>query len=154
MSENALKKAIFAHERANPKTWTMADDTGLFITTLNGLPGIKAARWAGENATTAEITQYTLDKLAGASDRSATFETAVALIDPEGNQHFFTGKVDGHLLEAARVEPQPKMPYSPLFYPEGGDKVWAEMTVEEENKVSHRGKAFGKVREFIESLLK
>jgi XTP/dITP diphosphohydrolase len=150
LGENALKKARFAYERATEKCWTMADDTGLFITALNGEPGIKAARWAGETATTEEIMQYTLVKLEGAEDRTATFETVVALMSPDGEEYFFSGKASGSLLSAPRVPFQPKMPYSPLFVPDGKDKVWAEMTTEEENEISHRGQAFRQVRAFLE----
>jgi XTP/dITP diphosphohydrolase len=150
LQENAFKKALFAWEQLSEKTWTMADDTGLFIDALDGQPGVKAARWAGESATTDEITQYTLKRLEGVTDRSATFETVVVVIAPSGDQYFFSGAVRGKLAEAPRTKPQPKMPYSPLFVPEGYTKAWAEMTVEEENAVSHRGIAFRKVRAFLE----
>lgn len=152
LQENALKKAQYAFDNSPETTWCMADDTGIFITSLDGAPGIKAARWAGENATTEEIMQYVLGRLKDKEDRSAKFETVVALISPEGEQHFFTGNVFGKLVEAPRTEPQPKMPYSPLFQPDGFDKTWAEMTVDEENKISHRGKAFAQVREYLLSL--
>jgi len=151
LQENAFKKALFVYEASNPKVWTMADDTGIFIEALNGLPGIRSSRWAGENAGTEEITKHTLNKLKDAKDRSATFETAVALISPKGEQFFFSGKVKGKILEAPRCQPQPKMPYSPIFMPDGFNKVWAEMSVEEENKISHRGKAFKRVRDFLEN---
>lgn len=153
LKENALKKALFAHEYMDTKLWVMADDTGLFIDALNGEPGVRAARWAGETATTEEITQFTLNKLAGKNDRTATFETVVALVSPDGTEHFFTGAVRGKLLESPRVPPQPKMPYSPLFIPDGSDQVWAEMTVEYENSVSHRGIAFRAARDFLSSLI-
>lgn len=130
----------------------MADDTGIFINALNGEPGVKSSRWAGDTATTEEILAYTLKSLEGKTDRSAYFETVVALISPESKQYFFEGKVDGHLLESPKVKPQPKMPYSCIFMPNESDKVWAEMEVEEENKISHRGKAFAKVRYFLENL--
>lgn len=146
LEENALKKARFAHQ---PGAWAMADDTGLFIDALGGKPGIYAARWAGEDATTDEITQYVLKQLEGVEDRSATFKTVVALISPTGEQQFFAGEVAGSMRDAPRVKPQPKMPYSPLFVPDGSDKAWAEMTVEEENAISHRGKAFRLVREYL-----
>lgn len=148
LEENSLKKALFAHKSG---AWAMADDTGLFINALAGEPGIKSGRWAGETATTEEILQFTLKQLEEKTDRSAYFETVVALLSPEGKQYFFTGKVDGHLLEIPRVPPQPKMPYSCIFQPDGFDKVWAEMTTEEENKISHRGKAFLQVREFLKN---
>lgn len=149
LKENALTKALFAWERAKEKTWTMADDTGLFIASLKGEPGVRSARWAGEGATTDEITGYTLKRLEGFRDRSAVFETVVAVMAPSGEQHFFTGAVRGRILESPQVRPQPKMPYSPIFVPEGYEKTWAEMTVEEENAISHRGKAFRQVRDFF-----
>jgi XTP/dITP diphosphohydrolase len=151
LEENALKKAQFAYQ---PGTWAMADDTGLFIDYLNGKPGIHAARWAGETATTAEIMEHTLKQLEGATNRVATFKTVVALISPTGEQKFFTGEVLGKILTAPRVKPQPKMPYSPIFIPEGSDKVWAEMTTTEENLISHRGKAFRLLREHLSEQLK
>lgn len=152
LEENAFKKAEYAFERNEISAWTMADDTGLHIAALNGEPGIHAARWAGEDATTAEITAYTLERLSGFSDRSAVFETVAALISPTGERFAFRGKCPGALLEAQRVQPQPKMPYSGIFVADGYDKVWSEMTVPEENAVSHRGKAFQQVRKLFESL--
>lgn len=152
LAENALKKALFAHQHSG--SWAMADDTGLFIDALGGEPGIKAARWAGETATTNEITTHTLRVLEGATERGARFETVVAIVTPDGAQHFFSGEVRGTLLDTPRVRPQPKMPYSPLFIPEGSNLVWAEMTVEAENEISHRGKAFRQARAFLEEMLK
>ena len=149
LEENAMKKALFAHR---PGEWSMADDTGLFIDVLDGRPGIHAARWAGD-VSTDEITQYTLKQLDGAQDRSAIFKTVVAVVSPEGEQRFFIGEVRGTILEAPRVKPQPKMPYSPLFVPDGSNKVWAEMTTEEENAISHRGKAFRLTREYLLKML-
>ena len=153
LRENASKKALFAHEH-KPTHWAMADDTGLFINALNGEPGIRAARWAGESASTDEITTYTLKQLQRSSDRSAVFETVVVLVSPSGEQKSFRGKVKGTLLEIPRVKSQPKMPYSPIFIPNGESKVWAEMTTEYENNISHRGIAFRKVREYLESQLR
>ncbi len=151
LQENALKKAIYAREKSKSTCWTMADDTGIFITALNGEPGIKSARWAGETASTNDITQYCLDRLKNKNDRSAYFETIVALIAPDGSQYFFDGKITGQLLDTPKAPPQPKMPYSPLFKPDGMNKVWAEMSTEDENKISHRGQAFRKVLEFLKS---
>lgn len=146
LEENATKKAVFAHGAGG---WAMADDTGIFIEALDGKPGIRAARWAGENATTEEILSYTLKQLEGANNRRAEFRTAVVLIDPGGAKHVFIGEARGKLLDKPRVPPQPKMPYSAIFVPDGSDKVWAQMSVEEENAISHRGKAFRQVREYL-----
>lgn len=148
--ENAKKKAKFAREHSGGTSWVMADDTGIFITALNGEPGVKSARWAGEGVSTESITEYCLNRLRDVTDRSATFKTVAVLISPSGSCYSFEGEVKGRLLEKARVRPQPKMPYSPLFVPDGTDKVWAEMTVEEENTISHRGKAFRQVVQFLE----
>lgn len=153
LEENATKKVIFARARTQETFWIMAEDTGLFITELDGAPGIYAARWAGEHAATEEITRFTLDQLKDATDRSARFETVVVLVDPKGIKHVFRGEVRGKIAETPKAKAQPKMPYSPLFSPEGSDKVWAEMTTEEENAVSHRGKAFRQVVEFLKKEL-
>ncbi len=150
LEENAFKKAWFAYEKSGKKTWAMADDTGLFISTLNGEPGIRAARWAGEGASIEKTMNYCLERLLGARDRTAVFRTVVVVISPEGDTHVFNGEVAGHMLEAPRVEPQPKMPYSALFVPQGQDLSWAEMSTAEENAVSHRGKAFRQVRDFLQ----
>ncbi|MFA6407606.1 MAG: non-canonical purine NTP pyrophosphatase [Candidatus Paceibacterota bacterium] len=151
---NALKKALFAKEFSNPKDWVMAEDTGIFIDALNGDPGVYSARWAGEGASTEDVLKYCLKKMEGISNRAATFETTVVVIDPKGATFVFIGSVRGHLLTAPKVSPQPKMPYSGIFMPEGINLVWAEMSVEQENAISHRGKAFGKAKTFLENILK
>ncbi len=153
LRENALKKARYAFEYAPSGRWTMADDTGLFINALSREPGVKSARWAGINVSTEETMYYCLKRLEGVQDRSAYFETAVALISPEWKEYFFEGRVYGKLTESPRVPPQKNMPYSPLFQPNESNKTWAEMTIEEENKISHRGKAFLQVRQFLEKLI-
>jgi XTP/dITP diphosphohydrolase len=148
LEENALKKARFAFENANRDIWTMAEDTGLFIEHLNGEPGIFASRWAGEKASTEDILEHTLLTLRGVSNRRAYFETVAAVVTPEG-EYVFTGKVSGNLLEEPWTKPQPQMPYSSIFVPEGSELVWAEMTTDQENEISHRGIAFRKVKEFL-----
>lgn len=145
LEENAMKKALYAHQ---PGTWSMADDTGLYIDALDGRPGIHAARWAGD-VSTDEITRHTLKQLEGAEDRGALFKTVVAIVSPDGEEKYFDGDVRGVILDAPRVPAQPKMPYSPIFVPEGSEKVWAEMATDEENAISHRGKAFRKTRDYL-----
>lgn len=149
LEQNALKKARFAHAQCGH--CCIADDTGLFIDALNGEPGIHAARWAGDDATTEEIMHFTLLRLRRVplANRTATFKTVAALVLPNRREHLFVGEVRGVLLETPRVPCQPKMPYSALFVPDGQSKVWAEMTVVEENAISHRGRAFMKVKEFL-----
>lgn len=152
LEENSKKKALYAHRNSDGTYWTMADDTGLFISALNGEPGIHAARWAGD-VSTEETLAYCLKRLSGISDRSAYFETCVVLISPGGKEYSFTGKINGTLLEKPSVTPQPKMPYSCIFNPIGTSKVWAQMSTEEENKISHRGQAFRKALTFLKTQL-
>jgi XTP/dITP diphosphohydrolase len=153
LEENAYKKAWYAHEKSDGTYWTMADDTGLFILGLNGEPGIRAARWIGKQATTEEVIAYTLKRMENIIDRTARFETTVVLISPEGKKHSFSGDVTGTILNFQKTKPQPKMPFSSLFMPKGNDKVWAEMSIEEENKLSHRGQAFRQVIQFLKTQL-
>ncbi len=153
LQQNAYKKALFAYELAGVDPCTMADDTGLFINALKGFPGVRSARWAGPGISTEEIGRLILEKLHGKADRSAYFETVVALITPHGEKRYFSGRVDGVILEEPKCMPQPMMPYSHIFQPQGQDKVWAEMSVDEENLISHRGKAFRQVHDFLHELL-
>ena len=154
LEENTLKKILFA-KRYFGNVWYMADDTGLFIDILDEQPGIHAARWAGKNKSTEEIRDFTLDKLGGVplEKRTARFKTVAVVMSPQGKVEMFEGVVEGKLLTEPRCECQKGMPYSSLFVPEGSEKVWAEMGTEEENLISHRGKAFGQVRSFFEKLL-
>ena len=157
LEENAFKKAQFVHSQTGK--WSMADDTGIFIDALDGEPGIHSARWAGPNATTEQIRDFALQKLSGVplEKRTATFKTVVVIISPNGEMDSFSGKVRGCLLETPRTPCQPNMPYSGIFVPDGQEKgkekVWAEMSVEEENAISHRGEAFRKVKNFFERLM-
>src|SRR3989344_840402 len=146
-------KAVFGQKQTDK--WCIADDTGLFIDALGGQPGIYAARWAGKDVTTEFTRDFTLKKLEGVSlpKRTATFETVAAVVSPIGEHKFFSGKIKGKILLQPRTECQPNMPYSGIFMPDGYDKVWAEMGVEEENKISHRGKAFRQVRDFFAEML-
>lgn len=153
LEENAFKKAAYALSYSDGNCWTMADDTGIFINALNGEPGIKAARWAGEHAGTAEILQFTLDKMDGIEDRSAYFETAVVLLAPDGSSSTYTGKINGTMETLPQAPPQPQMPYTSLFRPDGSEKVLAQMTVIEENALSNRGKAFRQVLDFLKTKL-
>jgi len=151
LEENAKKKAVFAWEKSNHQ-WSMADDTGIFINALNGLPGIHAARWAGD-VSSEEIMRHTLKMLEGKDDRSGIFRTVAVVISRHGSPRTFVGEVQGTFLTEPRAWCQPGMPYSGIFVPDGQEKTWAEMSVKEENAISHRGKAFGKVRSLLVSML-
>lgn len=151
LEENALKKAMFVHQ-SEPTAWAMADDTGIFIDTLGGKPGVDTANWIGGNKDADQAALWILDQLKDATNRRATFKTVVAIVAPDGTHTLFWGEAQGALLDSPRSKAQPGMPYSLMFVPDGSDKVWAEMTVDEENNISHRGKAFKQAREFLEKL--
>ena len=151
LEDNARKKIAFARAQL-PDAILMADDTGLFIPACNGDPGIQAAYWGGEHLSVLERMQYCLSRLEGANDRRATFRTVIILSFPSGEEQVFVGEVQGTMLEKPRVSPEPKMPYSALFVPEESKLSWAEMTTEEENTRSHRGKALRQVKDFFEGV--
>jgi XTP/dITP diphosphohydrolase len=151
LEENAIKKASFAFRHSNVRTWTMAEDTGLFIDALGGKPGIHAARWAGEEATTEQIRNFTLEQLKGELIRTAYFQAVVALISPTGVREFFPSrKVRGKILEAPRGQIRPGLPYSTIFELKETGKVFAEMSIADQNRHSHRGDAFNQVRHYFQ----
>ena len=149
LEDNALLKARFAEARGPSGHYFAADDTGIFISALGGLPGVHSKRWAGENPSSEQIRDHCLRELEGKTARSAYFRTVAVLIAPDGAVHTFEGKVNGRILLAEKVPMQPKMPYSGIFQPEGSERVWAEYPVEEENKISHRGQAFMQMLDFL-----
>lgn len=149
LEENALLKARFAEKYGPKGHYFSADDTGIFISALGGLPGVHSKRWAGEDPTSEQIRDHCLRELNSKDDRSAYFRTVAVLIAPDGKVHTFEGRVNGHILQAEKVPMQPKMPYSGIFMPDGSGKVWAEYSTEEENKISHRGLAFTSMLTFL-----
>ncbi len=127
-----------------------ADDTGLEIAALDGQPGVRTARFAGEGATGAENRAKTLSLMAGEVDRRATFRTVIVLIQ-NGVEHVFEGRLDGEILRHELGEGG--MAYSPIFRPVGSARTLAEMSLEERAQVSHRALALQKMRQFLESSL-
>ena len=149
LEANALEKAVFAHTRAPEPMWVISDDSGIFINALGGEPGVQSAHWGGKGITTEARTAYCLEQLRGVSDRSATFRVVVAVISPQGTRRFFSGELQGDLLEASQVPSRPKMPYSTLFVPRGHTQCLAAMSIPAENAISHRGQAFRQVLEYL-----
>ncbi|MES2006976.1 MAG: non-canonical purine NTP pyrophosphatase [Patescibacteria group bacterium] len=150
LEENAGKKAAFAWGNTD-KMWVMADDTGLFIEALGGEPGVITADWAGKEVKGEALRDFVLEKISQIPEgsRTAYWETVAVVRDPKGNAYSFTGKATGVLISEPRGPVQAGMPYSQIFIPDGSTKTWAEMSIEEENAISHRGKAFQQVREFL-----
>ena len=135
---NALIKvrAIAARHRGE---WCMADDSGLEVNALGGAPGVRSARYAGEPSNTPNNNALLLKNLTGVADRRANFTCAIALVDPQGVEHTVTGKCFGRIAE--RPSGAEGFGYDPLFIPDGYEKSFAELTADEKNAISHRGRA-------------
>jgi XTP/dITP diphosphohydrolase len=144
---NAIKKAVEI-ARATGMT-AVADDTGLEVDALGGRPGVFAARYAGEQATYEDNCRKLLQELAGVprERRTARFLTVAAVASPDGDVQTTRGVLEGLIAEACRGERG--FGYDPVFYvPELG-KTLAELTPEEKNRVSHRARAFLKLRDLL-----
>lgn len=141
---NALQKARYLHERTGRDCF--ADDTGLEVAALGGAPGVHSARYATDGHDFAANNRLLLKNLAGQENRRARFRTVVALI-LGGEEHLFEGIVEGRIVDAQRGGEG--FGYDPLFIPEGCDKTFAEMSAEEKNAVSHRGRAIRKLAAYL-----
>lgn len=139
---NALKKAVFVGEKTGE--WVMADDSGICVRALGGAPGIYSARWAGEGAPPEKVVEKILTEMKDVPEgkRDAWFETVAVLRAPDAWLWSFRGVVEGEIVTEPRGEFRPKLPYDIVFQPLGFDKTFAEMTSEEKNQLSHRGRAF------------
>ena len=145
LDENSRQKAEYIWERKN--TMCFADDTGLEIPALGGAPGIYSARYAGESKDSEANMQKVLRELNGKEDRSAAFRTVITLIDEEGVRHTFEGVLKGTIIEEKRGHEG--FGYDPIFMPEGYDITLAEMSMEEKNRISHRGQAIRRLVDFL-----
>jgi XTP/dITP diphosphohydrolase len=147
--ENALLKAraIAAHTGLA----AVADDSGLCVDALNGMPGVLSARWAGRHGDDQANLDLVLAQITGVPDarRGARFVCAAALVLPGGSarEWVVTGTVDGRLIRAPRGSGG--FGYDPIFVPDGFDLTTAEMTPEAKDAISHRGRAFRALAPFI-----
>jgi XTP/dITP diphosphohydrolase len=139
---NAIIKAV---EIANAaEEWAIADDTGLEVMALGGAPGVRSARFAGEYATDAENRALLLEQLRGLSDRSARFRTVVALVNSKGEMHFVSGECVGLIAEVETGSSG--FGYDSIFIPADGDgRTFAEMSADEKDAISHRGRALAQL---------
>lgn len=147
LEENSEIKARYVWE--NYQIPCFADDTGLEVAALKGAPGVYSARFAGEPANTEANIRLLLEKMQGITDRRAQFRTVVTLIR-DGKTMQFEGIVRGHLLES--VQGEGGFGYDPLFVPEGYAETFAQMPLEEKNKMSHRAKAVEQLVTHLKSL--
>ena len=125
-----------------------ADDTGLEIEALNGEPGVYSARYAGEAKDSDDNMNLVLEKLKNTSNRNARFKTVISLsINKE--MHLFEGLVEGR-IRASKVGTL-GFGYDPIFEPENCGRTFAEMSMEEKNSMSHRGRAFEKMISYLKN---
>jgi non-canonical purine NTP pyrophosphatase, rdgB/HAM1 family len=145
---NALIKARYVWEHYG--LYCFADDTGLEVEALGGAPGVYSARFAGEHASFEDNVSLLLERLSGvAAPRRARFRTVIALIDEYGT-HFFEGSVDGEItLERSGDH---GFGYDPIFRPEGREETFAQLTEQEKNSMSHRGRAIQKLVRYLQVL--
>lgn len=141
--ENALLKARAA-ERASGLI-SIADDSGLEVDALDDAPGVRSARFAGDHATDAENNALLLNLLREVKPafRTARFRSVVAVVAPDGTEIHDEGAVEGRILESEKG--RGGFGYDPLFVPEGFERTFAELSLDQKNKISHRGKAFRNV---------
>ena len=144
LEANALHKARYVFERTGLAAF--ADDTGLEVDALGGRPGVYSARYAGEAKDPEQNMQKLLGELAGKSDRGAQFRTVIAYVDGE-QERLFEGIVRGTILTEKHGEKG--FGYDPVFCPENETRSFAEMTLEEKNRQSHRARAFRQFMEFL-----
>ncbi len=144
LEANALQKARTIHERYQLNCF--AEDTGLEVFALNGEPGVRSARYAGEEKSSEANMALVLKKLADKNNRKARFRTVAALIF-NGQEYLFEGKVDGQILLTKRGEKG--FGYDPIFEPMGFQQSFAEMDAATKNSISHRGRAIEKLVAFL-----
>jgi len=145
---NAVKKAIAIAHCTNHTA--VADDSGLEVEALGGVPGIFSARYAGNNASDAENVEKLLNELRHVPDelRKARFVCCIALAYPEGRHVTFFGFVEGKI--GFFPKGNKGFGYDPIFYPKGFDLTFAEMTPDEKDSISHRNKAIEKLKKYLQ----
>jgi XTP/dITP diphosphohydrolase len=141
---NAAEKSLYIYNKYGFNCF--ADDTGLEIDALNGEPGVYSARYAGEEKSSEKNIELVLQKLAKIKNRKARFKTVISLVI-DGQEIQFEGIVTGQILEEKRGTTG--FGYDPIFQPDESHLSFAEMTMEEKGKISHRGRAVQKLVKYL-----
>ena len=158
-AENALGKALHYTQlwaeqsgELDENSFVLADDSGLVVPALGGAPGVKSARYVGPNATSAQRNDKLLSELRGkiGDDRAAHFVCVIALVGRYGAEAIISARADGSILEAPAGAGG--FGYDPVFYFTELRKSFAELTREEKNLHSHRGKAFRRLLALLPQL--
>ncbi|MBI4687282.1 MAG: XTP/dITP diphosphatase [Nitrospirae bacterium] len=145
--ENAVKKAKTIAERTC--ITAIADDSGLEVDALGGAPGVFSARYAGEPSDDKKNVEKLLNEMANIPDekRKARFVCCIAIASPEGEINTFLGYVEGIIGREPKGENG--FGYDPVFYPEGHNRTFAEMSGDEKNAMSHRGRAIRQLQGYL-----
>lgn len=149
LQQNAETKARTIAERSGYACF--GEDTGLEVEALNGAPGVKSARYAGEPQDAANNVIKLLNELRSSENRAARFRTVIALIW-DGECHFFEGICTGNITHSSRGSSG--FGYDPVFIPDGAEQTFAEMRLEEKNRYSHRKKAADALVLFLQDRIK
>lgn len=136
LEENAMIKANYLWDTYHLNCF--ADDTGLEVEALDNAPGVYSARYAGEQKSSEDNVVKLLKELEGKENRRARFRTVIALI-MDGKRYLFQGTVEGIITTSPKGTSG--FGYDPVFQPDGYDKTFAELTLEDKNSISHRAKA-------------
>jgi len=147
--ENAYKKASFTAKVLGLPA--LADDSGLEVEALGGAPGVHSARYAGPHATDAENNAKLLRKMEGETNRAAVFVCVISLAVPSGAALTYEARCEGLIAEAPGGNKG--FGYDPLFYYPPLNRTFAQLSAEEKNRVSHRGKAVAELKEEFEKVL-
>jgi XTP/dITP diphosphohydrolase len=147
-AENALVKARTAATATGRPA--LADDSGIEAAALGGLPGVRSARYAGEDATYQANLDKLIGALAGEDDRRVAYVCALALVSPDGSEWVVEGRCEGKLVDVPRGSGG--FGYDPAFVPSEGDGVrtMAELTPDEKHAISHRGVAIAALQNLLE----
>lgn len=150
LEQNAAMKARTLH--GYTELPSLADDTGLEVRALDGRPGVRSARYAGELADDAANRKRLLRELADVSNRRARFRTVIAFVEKQGVLHFFEGICPGTITHEERGSGG--FGYDSIFVPEGLEQTFAELPLHEKNAVSHRGRALSEFAAYLRERLK
>ena len=144
LEANALEKAMTIFNMTQQNCFS--EDTGLEILALDGAPGVKSARYAGENSNPQANIDLVLSKMTGVENRTAQFRTVICLIW-KNQTYYFEGICKGKILN--NMQGENGFGYDPIFVPDGASKSFANMTMDEKNQYSHRKKAVTQLFEFL-----
>ncbi len=144
---NAMFKARYVHSRCGLNVF--ADDTGLEVYSLRGAPGVHSARYAGESKNPSANIDKLMSALKDKADRRARFRTVIALI-LDNKEYLFEGIVEGEIIPERRGHDG--FGYDPVFVPDGFSQTFAEMSLDEKNRISHRANAFSKLLTFLSEI--